>query len=285
MKGANAMSGWAEGIQRALEYIERTLTEPLDVEAVAAQAHVSAFHFQRIFSALCGITVGEYVRSRRLTLAAQELSATDEKVIDVALKYGYDSPDSFARAFARFHGVAPSNAKNSGVSLRSFAPLKIKLTLESGNMLEYKIVAKPAFTVTGLARRFDMETSYREIPKFWKEIFSADEKPPVCGALGVCIGDGGREFEYLIAENYIPWKDVPEGCVTRAISQSEWAVFPCRGALPNALQSVNTKIWNEWLPSLSGYELAGNYNIEYYAPPAAKPEDAYSEIWIPMKKK
>lgn len=141
------MNGWAEGIQSAIEYIEEHLTEELNAEEIAAKAYVSAFHFQRIFSALCGFTLGEYIRNRRLTLAAQELAATDAKVIDVAVKYGYDSPDSFTRAFTRFHGITPSVAKEKGVGLRAFAPVRIKLTLEGGTMLEYKIVEKAAFTV------------------------------------------------------------------------------------------------------------------------------------------
>ena len=98
------MQGWVEGFQRSVEYIERNLTEPLEIEEIAREAALSPFYYQRIFGALCGMTVGEYIRARRMTLAAQELAGGEAKVIDVALKYGYDSPDSFARAFQRFHG-------------------------------------------------------------------------------------------------------------------------------------------------------------------------------------
>lgn len=102
------MTSWSEGIQSAISYIEDNITERLAISDIAAKAYVSEYHFQRIFRILCGFTVGEYIRNRRLTIAAQELSSTDSKVIDIALKYGYDSPDSFARAFVRFHGVSPS---------------------------------------------------------------------------------------------------------------------------------------------------------------------------------
>ena len=105
------MNDLMESIRSAIYYMEENLTEPLEIEKIAEQAYMSAFHFQRIFHVLCGFTVGEYIRSRRLTLAAQELAATHSKIIDVALKYGYDSPDSFARAFQRFHGVTPSQAR------------------------------------------------------------------------------------------------------------------------------------------------------------------------------
>lgn len=279
------MGDWTEGIQNALAYIEVHLTEELDIREIAKQAYVSPFYFQRIFGALCGISVGEYIRSRRLTLAAQELTGTNAKVIDIAAKYGYDSPDSFNRAFQRFHGISPSAARKAGASLKSFAPVKLKLTLEGGNMLEYKIVEKPQFTVVGLAKKFNPDTSYQKIPKFWDEVM-AMEKPPVCGMFGICIDEDGKdqEFDYLIADNYIPWNEIPVGCVSKVIPASTWAVFPCRGPLPQTLQDVNTRMWSEWLPSCKTYRLAGNYNVEVYTPPAEKPEDTYSEIWLPVEK-
>ena len=279
------MSGWMiEGIQNAIAYIEENLIGELKIEEIAEKAYVSAFHFQRIFSILCGFTVGEYIRNRRLSMAAQELSKADARIVDVAIKYGYDSPDSFTRAFTKFHGIPPSAAKAKGANLKSFARLRIKLVLEGGQMLEYKIVEKAQFTVMGKARTFDTDTAYREIPKFWEEHLQSEEKNIVCGMYGVCIDSGGKEFEYLIADNYLPWNEVPDGYETRVIPAGTWAVFPCRGALPKALQDVNKRIWSEWLPSCKEYKLAGNYNIELYAPPAENPDDNYSEIWIPVER-
>lgn len=207
------MIGWAEGIQRAIGYIEDNLTEELNIQDIAGRACVSAFYFQRIFSTLCGLTVGEYVRNRRLSIAAQELSKADAKVIDVALKYGYDSPDSFARAFTKFHGISPSAAKLKGARLKSFAPVKIKLILEGGTMLEYKIVEKAQFTVMGKARSFDTDTAYDAIPKFWEEHRQSGEDI-VCGMYGVCIDGDGKNFDYMIADNYLPWNEIPEGYQT-----------------------------------------------------------------------
>ena len=273
---------WMEGLQAALDYIEAHLTDEIRAEDVAAQAYVSSFHFQRIFSALCGLPLGEYVRRRRLTLAGEELSRGGVKVIDAALKYGYDSPDSFARAFARFHGISPSAARERGARLNAFAPMKIRVILEGGSMLEYRIVEKAAFTVMGVSRRFTADSAYREIPDFWSEHMESPLAGEVCGMFGLCLDNEPDSFEYLIADNYIPWKEVPAGCVTRTIPAGTWAVFPCRGALPEALQSVNTRIWKEWLPGCREYRLGGNYNVELYAPPAEKPEDTYSEIWVPV---
>ena len=278
------MKGWNEGLADAIAYIEENLKEDIDINEVAEKAYVSSFYFQKIFNVLCGFTVGEYIRNRRLTLAAQELCSTDSKVIDVALKYGYDSPDSFARAFTRFHGVNPSVAKEKGSKLKSFAPLKIKLTLEGGTMLEYKIVEKAQFTVMGKSRKFNTETSYEEIPKFWQEHMESSDSEVICGMYGICIDSDGKNFDYLIADNYIPWNEIPEGYETRVIPAGTWAVFSCRGALPKALQDVNTIIWSEWLLSCKAYKLAGNYNIEMYTPPCENPEENYSEIWVPVEK-
>lgn len=279
------MNGWAEGIQNALQYIEDNLTENLQIEDIAAKAYVSPFYFQRIFSVLCGFTVSEYIRNRRLSLAAQELSADNVKVIDIALKYGYDSHDSFTRAFTKFHGISPSSAKEKGAKLKAFAPVRIKLTLEGGTMMEYRILEKAAFTVMGKSRRFCSDTSYEEIPKFWQEHMSSGENKIVCGMYGICLDGDGKNFDYLIADNYLPWNEIPEGYVTKVIPAGTWAVFPCRGALPKALQDVNTKIWSEWLPNCKEYKLAGNYNLEVYlTPPQENPDDYYSEIWVPVIK-
>lgn len=279
------MNNWTEGIQNAVSYIEENLTEELRIEDIAARAYVSAFHFQRIFSVLCGYTVGEYIRNRRLSLAAEELSSGDARVIDVAYKYGYESPDSFSRAFTRFHGISPSAAKERGAELRAFAPLRIHLTLKGGTVMEYKIVEKSAFTVIGRSGMFNTETSYQEIPEFWAEHYRNGGGEIICGMYGVCMDSDGKNFEYLIADDYRPWKEVPSGYITRVIPAGTWAVFPCRGALPKALQDVNTQIWTEWLPSCKEYKLGGNYNLEVYlTPPQPDPNDNYCEIWVPVEK-
>jgi AraC family transcriptional regulator len=278
------MNAWIDGIQSAIRYIEENITEDLNIEDIAARCYVSAFHFQRIFNVLCGITVGGYIRSRRLTLAAQELSRENDKVVNIAMKYGYDSPDSFARAFNRFHGVSPSAATKKGARLRAYAPLRIKISMEGGTMLEYKIAEKAAFTVMGKSKKFNADTSYDEIPRFWQEHMKSGESQIVCGMYGVCMDVDGKVFDYLIADNYVPWNEIPNGYITKVIPAGTWAIFPCRGALPKSLQDANTKIWSEWVPNCKEYKLGGNYNIELYAPPAENPEDAYSEIWIPIEK-
>ena len=275
------MDNWVEGFQQSIDYMERNLADTLEIEDIAGIVALSPFYYQRIFGALCGMTVGEYIRARRMTLAAQELSGTEAKVIDVALKYGYDSPDSFAKAFQRFHGIAPSKAREPGAPLRSFAPLHIKITMEGGTMLNYRIVEKAPFTVVGVKRPFHMDTSYQEIPKFWDEWLAQGEKRPIMGTFGVCIDTVGKNFDYWIADLYFPWEEIPEGCGTRVIPGSLWAEFPCT---IGTLQDTNTRIWSEWLPALRGYSLAGDYDIEVYLPPAEGSEEMSVAIWIPLKK-
>ncbi len=273
------MSNWTEGIQNSIKYIEENLTEDLNINDIASKAYVSPFYFQKIFSILCGFTVGEYIRNRRLALAAEELSSANVKVIDIALKYGYDSPDSFTRAFTKFHGISPSASKEKGAAIKSFAPVRIKLTLEGGTMIEYKIVDKAAFTIMGKCRKFNMETSYEEIPKFWAEHYENGGGEIIKGMFGACVDGDGKSFDYFIADMYFPWTDIPDGCITKNFPEGTWAVFPYRGECPKALQDVNTKIWSEWLPNCKEYELSGNYNLEVYL------DKEYGEIWVPVRKK
>lgn len=275
------MQGWIEGFQESIDFIEKNLTEELDIEDIAAKAALSPFYYQRIFGALCGVTVGEYIRARRMTLAAQELNGKDVKVIDVAVKYSYDSPDSFSKAFQKFHGITPSQAKEPGAPLRSFAPLHIKITMEGGTMMDYRIVEKAPFTIVGVKRPFNSDSSYQEIPKFWDEWLAQGEKRPIMGTFGVCLDMKGKDFDYWIADLYFPWEDIPEGCETRVIPGSAWAQFPCT---MKTLQDTNTKIWSEWLPALQGYSLAGEYDIEVYLPPEEGSDDMKVYIWVPLKK-
>lgn len=278
---------WMNGMKNAIEYIEEHLSQEIKYEDVARQAFVSAFHFQRAFHILCGMSLGEYIRNRRLTIAGEELAATSIKVIDVAVKYGYDSPDSFAKAFARFHGINPSQAKEYGRGLKTFAPLHIKFSVEGGGCMDYRIEEKESFKILGMKRVFGHEEAYGKIPHFWGEYFESGNGEYVTGCLGVCIDDSPEEksFTYMIAEVYDGIKEVKEGFNTIEIPKGEWAIFTVKGPMPDALQEVNTKIWSEWLPNSKEYEISGGYNIEYYTYGDNKSKDYISEIWIPVKHK
>ncbi|MGE5677593.1 MAG: AraC family transcriptional regulator [Pseudomonadota bacterium] len=283
---------WMESISRAIEYIEDHITEEISIDSIAKQINISPFYFQKGFSLLCGFTVMEYIRKRRLALAGGELVSTDAKVIDVALKYGYDSPDSFAKAFTRFHGITPAMVRKDDITLKSFAPLKIKISLEGGYLMDYKITKKDSFTVIGASRIFSYNNAETEIPKFWGEYYAAGNSQYVCSMYGINHDESmtGDVFEYIIGDNYNPAMDVPEGFVTKVIPAHTWAVFPCKGAMPKALQDVNSIIFSEWLPANKEYEIAAGYCIEMYGDPKDYPggtQDVnyYTEMWIPVRKK
>jgi AraC family transcriptional regulator len=205
---------WVTGLQKAIDYVEDNLIEELDYEKIAAKACVSSFHFQRIFSIMCNYSLGEYIRNRRLTLAGAELNQSSVKVIDVALKYGYESPDSFAKAFTRFHGIAPSAAREHGANLRSFSRLSIKISFEGGNIMDYRIEKKSAFKVIGKSETFDTSDDFNrvDIPEFWsrchkdrtvKTLYELSRNTQNSGVIfGVCCEDGSsnaNRFPYMIA--------------------------------------------------------------------------------------
>ena len=202
---------WITGIQNAINYIEEHLTEAIDYDEVAKEAACSSFYLQRIFSILCGMTLGDYIRNRRLTLAGNELSAADDKVIDIALKYGYESPESFTRAFSRFHGVTPSEAKKDGSKLKSFSRLSVKITLSGGNIMDYKIIEKEAFDIIEKVEAHTVEDSEnaKSIPDFWTRSHNDGTVEKLLDTttdrkyiFGVCYGnlpENAKTFDYSIA--------------------------------------------------------------------------------------
>ena len=287
---------WITGIQNAINYIEEHLTEEIDYEIVAKEAACSSFYLQRIFSILCGMTLGDYIRNRRLTLAGNELSASDDKVIDIALKYGYESPESFTRAFSRFHGVTPSEAKKDGSKLKSFSRLSVKITLNGGNIMDYKIIEKDAFDIIEKVESHPVEDSEnaKSIPAFWTRSHNdgtvkklLDTTTDRTYIFGVCYGnlsENAKTFDYSIAAKCNENTVVPEGFRKNTIPARTWAIFECKGAMPNAIQDMWHKIVSEFFPT-SGYQPTYEMDIEAYTEGNMGSPDYRSEIWVPVIKK
>ena len=290
---------WITGIQRALDYTEAHLTEEIDYEKAAKEACSSVFHFQRMFGMLCGYSLGEYIRMRRLTLAAEELMNTDKKVIDIAARYGYETPESFTRAFCRFHGVTPSEVRR-GTNIRSFSRLSVKLILSGGNTMNYRIENKDAFKVICKRKQVSKPasaTAATDIKAFWSEC-KADgttericsyfpEKPTLQGLLGICFS-GDMEnyaFPYGIGVEYDGRPVTDDDLEIVEIPAHTFAVFPCKGRMPDAFVEIYRKICTEFFPQSSKYEYGNGVELEVY--PSEKVDDPnyYCEIWIAVKEK
>ena len=294
---------WLTSIRTAIDYMEKHLEDDISAQDVADRVYLSPFFLQRGFSLMTGYGIGEYIRNRRLYLAGLALRETDEKVIDIALRYGYETPESFSKAFSRFHGVTPSQARD-GAPVRAFLPLTINLTIQGGSQMDFKIAPMFPFKVIGFQKVFDNETAYEEIPKFWDEICKKyansvyagnDPANPYeqalvdncIGEYGVCIDDiGGGKFRYLIAGRYTGG-EVPEGMALYEVPRGNWAVFDCIGTNPETLQRMNTRIFREWLPGNPDWELCGNAVVEWYdcINGEMTDPDYHSAIWVPVKKK
>ena len=287
---------WIYGLQKAIDYIENHLTEKIDYEAVAKQGYSSSYHFQRVFGILCGVTMGEYIRNRRLSLAGSELATTDAKVIDVALKYGYESPDSFTKAFKQFHGITPSEAKKDGSNLKAFSRMSVKITLSGGSVMNYKIVEKEAFDIIEKVEAHTVENSEnaKSIPDFWTRSHNdgsvktlLDTTTDRTYIFGVCYGnlsEDAKTFDYSIAVKCNENTVLPEGFRKNTIPARTWAIFECKGAMPTAMQDMWHKIVSEFFPT-SSYQPTYEMDIEAYTEGDMGSSDYRSEIWIPVVKK
>lgn len=287
---------WVSGIQRALDYVEAHLTEKIDFAAVARESYASSFHFQRMFAMLCGFTLGDYLRMRRLSVAAEELRRTGAKVIDVALKYGYDTPESFSRAFSRFHGISPSEARRGG-NVKSFSRLSVKLIVSGGNTMDYRIEKLDGFRLA-CKRKFvakpQGETATEDISAFWRECTDQGLAERICrygrfdrlgGLLGVCfsgeMADAGFPYGIGVEYNGAPLEDEFD---LIDIPPHTYAVFQCCGEMPEAFKRVYHQICTEFFPQ-SGYEYGNGVELEVYPSADVGNPNYRCEIWIAVKEK
>lgn len=284
---------WVESLQKAINYIEEHLLDNIKIDDIANEANASPFHFQRTFAILTDLTISDYLRRRRLTLAAEELLRTDLKIIDLAYKYGYDTPEAFTKAFRRQHGVSPSEARKGVGKLQSYNRLVIQVSLKGVEPMNYRIVEKDAFQIVGIKRSFSFANGENQIgiPKLWDEVnadgtcdlIASYNNGAVKGVLGVCVvdetGKQTQQMDYWVATAYEGEK--PEKLLQREIPASKWAVFEVHGPMPLAMHRVWKQIFSEWFPS-SGYVHAGTPELEVYTDEDSTNADYYSEIWIPV---
>ncbi|MCK2017415.1 AraC family transcriptional regulator [Peribacillus frigoritolerans] len=281
----------------AIKFIEENLTNEIDFKEVARLAFCSEYHFKRMFSFLAGISLSEYIRRRRLTLAAFELKNSNIKVIDIAIKYGYSSPDSFARAFQHLHGITPSEARSNGHSLKAYPPMSFQLSIKGGSEMNYRIEEKEAFHIIGIKKRVPIIFNgvNPEIASMWK---SLDEKTinelknlsnvEPLGLLSASANfSEGRLEEKGELDHYIgaaTTRECPDNLTQLNVDASTWAVFEAVGPFPETLQNVWGRIYSEWFPSSNyeqreGPEILWNENKDITSPTFR------SEIWIPVMKK
>ena len=286
-----------QNMNNAMKFIEENLTNEIDFKEVARLACCSEYHFKRMFSFLAGITLSEYIRRRRLTLAAFELRNHKVKVIDVAVKYTYNSPDSFTRAFQNLHGITPSEARNNGSSLKAYPPMTFQLSIQGGDEMNYRIEEKAAFRIVGIYKRVPIlfKGINPEIASMWKsldentiyELKKLSNTEPM-GLLSASTNfSEGRMEEKGELDHYIgvaTTKECPNHLTSLEVAASSWAVFEVVGPFPDTLQNVWGRIYSEWFPSSNyeqtkGPEILWNENKDITSPTFK------SEIWIPVLKK
>ncbi len=278
---------------QSMNYMEEYILEDINYENVARQVYMSNYHFHRTFSMLTGITANEYIRNRRLSMAGQELIMSDVKIIDIAYKYGYESPESFTKAFTRFHGVTPNIARRAGMQLKSFNRLIIKIQLEGGTIMDYRIVERESFKLLAKVKEFRNEIvsddNNTEIPDFWDKCINAGmldalKKNAVNNAVyGACapISKESKYFDYGIGMEY-NGSEVPEGYRIWDVKPTLWAVFKCIGKNGDCIGETWDRIFKEFLPG-SEYSMLDDTDFELYSEDLES--GVFCEVWIPVEKK
>lgn len=280
---------WVERLNDSMRYIEEHLTEEMDYEQLGRIACCSSYHFQRMFTYMAGVSLAEYLRRRRMSLAAADLQGGDAKILDIAQKYGYSSPTAFNRAFQGIHGIAPSAVRNEGVSIKSYPPITFTISVKGVEEMNYRIETKDSFRIVGLSAPLqkELENNFMIVPDLWQKAAADGTIPklagmmdtPPMGLLGVsACNEEAEQWKYFIAVSTTKECGEYEEYIVPA---STWAIFTGSGT-NQSIQELEQRIVTEWLPT-SGYEYANAPDIEVYL--NADPENAQYEVWIPVTKK
>ncbi|MEW9123773.1 MAG: helix-turn-helix domain-containing protein [Thermotaleaceae bacterium] len=280
-----------ESMNRALDYIENNLQKKIDYDKIAQAACCSVYHFQRMFSFITNIPLSEYIRRRKMTLAAFELQNSETKVIDLALKYGYDSPESFSRAFQYLHGITPTSARKCGANIKAYPRISFQITIKGDSEMNYKIMEKPAFQVYGIEEIFDTKDgeNLKAIPEFWCELrkdgrfdqlIRSSGYPSTLNAVCGYRDIEGTTFPYMICCLKTPLSDT-SGYKIVDIPSATWAIFVNEPHIieetPKATQELTSRVYTDWLPT-SNYTIIEGFEFEmYYETANGK---CYEETWI-----
>ena len=273
-------------MRNAIDYIEEHLEDEMNLDKVAQIACCSPYHFQRMFSFLIGVPLSEYIRRRRLTLAAFELQNSNKKIIDIAMKYGYNSPDAFTRAFTAVHEVTPSKAREKGIALKAYPRVTFSLSLKGVIAMNYRIEEKQAFKIVGVKERLSQLNLGEGVGKMWRQT-PAETMAQIRELGGEYVGVYSGMYEDNTTDYYIATitgKKTPENLCDLEIPSLIWAVFEIVGPMPTAMGEVWGRIFSEWFPT-SDYEHANYPEVEWYSQGDLSSADYKSEIWIPVIKK
>lgn len=281
---------WIKQINKVMDYIDTNLQGEISNDKIAEIACCSIYNFQRMFSYIAQTSMSDYIRSRRLTLAAFDIIRGNERIVDIALKYGYDSQDAFSRAFRNFHGVLPSVVKKESVMVKSCPKLSFQIVVKGTEKMNYQIENWPAFKVVGISNRIKADRAFELVPQIWDKAWKdgtiqkfiknfPDYRPS--GFLGIAVGSSD-EMDYILAiTNHVDTPDcayvpVPEGLTEFSYPAATWAIINADGELPKAVQDVYHKFYSEWLPS-SGYKLSDLPVFECYM------QENHQEVWIAIE--
>ncbi|WJV50986.1 AraC family transcriptional regulator [Streptomyces flavofungini] len=283
-----------ERLNQSLEHIEGRLDQDVDVAELARIAATSEYHLRRMFSALAGMPLSEYVRRRRLTVAGGEVLAGRESLLDVAVRYGYGSGEAFARAFRAMHGVGPAEARRTGAALVSQPRLAFRLTVEGSSSMRYRVVDKPEFGVVGLKARVPLVHSgpNQAIIDFVRGIDPgalerleklSDQEPQgivaVCDDLDPSRAEG-TELDYY--QGVITSAPAPDGTTVLPVPAGTWAVFTTRGPAPEAIQELWRDVFTQWFPSNPYRSRPGPEILRTRMSPDTSEADA--ELWLPVER-
>ncbi|MCL2518372.1 MAG: AraC family transcriptional regulator [Oscillospiraceae bacterium] len=281
-------------LNNAVKYIEENICDDIEIEKISGATNYSPYHFGRIFYYITDMPLSEYIRKRKLSLAAMELQNSAIKVIDLAVKFGYDSADSFTRAFIKQHGVTPTEARRSGVVLKLFPPITFQIKIQGVQEMNWRIEEREAFEVFGIERIFKNDESGK-IPAFWDECHGngSYEKLFVdAGSKKDEFGKGACKINALCghinpAEDSFPYmlfavrndECKTDGYTITTVPKTTWAVFRADDVKHIGLQipKLFHCAYSEWLPS-SLYEKVNGPDMEIYG-------ENFEEVWIPVTKK